>query len=91
MGKGVLILIGTFVVVAILHLVSLKIMKISEAKKSYLRKLFWYFYGIILILSGSVNLVAKGEFYWSFSIQLLLGVIIIILNLLGKIEKKKPS
>ena len=91
MGKGLLILLATFIVVAILHVLSMKMAKISEAKKSSYRKIFWYFYGIILILSGTVNLVAKGEFYWSFSIQLLLGIIIIILNLLGKIEKKKPS
>ena len=41
MGKGLLILLGTFIVVAILHVVSMKIMKISEAKKSSFRKVFF--------------------------------------------------
>ena len=52
MGKGLLILLGTFIVVAILHVVSMKIMKISEAKKSSFRKVFFYIYGVFLVLSG---------------------------------------
>ena len=41
MGKGLLILLGTFIVVAILHVVSMKMTKISEAKKSSFRKVFF--------------------------------------------------
>ena len=61
MGKGLLILLGTFIVVAILHVVSMKMTKISEAKKIHYRKFFWYFYGIIFMLSGGINLLEKGE------------------------------
>lgn len=88
MGKGILILLVTFIVVGIIHYISMRTMKLSETKKTHYRKLFWYFYGIILMLSGGVNLVEKGEFIWIFSIEFLLGFIMIILNFMGKIETK---
>ena len=62
MSKGLLILLGTFIVVAILHVVSMKMTKISEAKKSSFRKIFWYFYGITFMLSGGINLLEKGGY-----------------------------
>ena len=86
--KGFLILIVTFVVVGVLHLVSMRMMKLSESKKTYFRKFFWYFYGIIFMLSGGINLFEKGEFHWSFTLQFIIGLIAVILNLLGKIESK---
>ena len=88
MEKGFLILLGTFVVVGVIHIVSMKMMKIPESKKTRYRKFFWYFNGIILMSSAMVNLIGKGAFYWSFAIQFVMGLIIVILNLLGKIETK---
>lgn len=88
MGKGLLILLGTFIVVAVLHVVSMKMTKISEAKKIHYRKFFWYFYGIIFMLSGGINLLEKGELGWSFLIQFLVGLVTLILNFLGKMEQK---
>lgn len=85
---GLLILLGTFVVVAMIHFISMKMMKIPETKKTVYRKFFWYFYGIVLMFDGAFNLIEKGAFYWSFTILFLVGLIIIILNLLGKIETK---
>ena len=85
---GILILLVTIVIVGIVHIFSMKTIKISESKKSHYRKSFWYLYGIILLLSGGTNLVAKGDFYWSFSIKFLLGLLIIILNFLNKIESR---
>ena len=43
MGKGLLILLGTFIVVAILHVVSMKMTKISEAKKIHYEKVLLVF------------------------------------------------
>lgn len=86
MEKGLLILIGTFLIVGVVHFVSMRTSKLSETKKSHYRKFFWYFYGIIFMLSGGVNLIEKGEFYWSFTLQFILGLVTVILNLLGKIE-----
>ena len=88
MEKGFLILIGTFLIVGVVHFLSMRTSKLSENKKSHYRKFFWYFYGIILMLSGGVNLIEKGDFHWSFTLQFLLGLVTVILNLLGKIETK---
>ncbi len=85
---GLLILLGTFVVVGMIHFISMKMMKIPETKKTVYRNFFWYFYGIVLMFNGALNLIEKGAFYWSFTILFLVGIIIIILNLLGKIETK---
>jgi hypothetical protein len=40
------------------------------------------------MLSGGINLIEKGEFYWSFTLQFLIGMVTVILNLLGKLETK---
>jgi uncharacterized membrane protein len=91
MRKGLLILILTFTVVGLIHYISIKSLKISEVKKYKYRRLFWYFYSIIFMLSGGINLMEKAEFYWSFFLQFLVGLIIFILNFLEKIESKKPQ
>jgi uncharacterized membrane protein len=88
MEKGFLILIIIFFVVGVLHFVSMRTIKLSESKKTRFRKFFWYFYGIIFMLSGGINLIEKGEFHWSFTLQLIIGLVTVILNLLGKIETK---
>ena len=88
MGKGLLILLGTFIVVVILHVVSMKIMKISEAKKSSFRKVFFYIYGVFLVLSGILQCIEKDEIRVVFLIQSLCGLVMVILNFLGKIEQK---
>jgi uncharacterized membrane protein len=89
MIKGLLILILTFTVVGLIHYISIKSLKISEVKKYKYRRLFWYFYSIIFMLSGGINLMEKAEFYWSFFLQFLVGLIIFILNFLEKIEPKR--
>ena len=88
MGMGFLILIGIFIVVGVLHFISMRTMKLSETKKTHFKKIFWYFYGIILMLSGGINLIEKGVFHWSFTLQFIIGLVTVILNLLGKIETK---
>lgn len=88
MEKGFLILIITFFVVGVLHFVSMRTIKLSESKKIRFRKFFWYFYGIIFMLSGGINLIEKGEFHWSFTLQFIIGLVTVILNLFGKIETK---
>ena len=88
MGMGFLILIGIFIVVGVLHFISMRTMKLSETKKTHFKKIFWYFYGIIFMLSGGINLIEKGVFHWSFTLQFIIGLVTVILNLLGKIETK---
>jgi TRAP-type mannitol/chloroaromatic compound transport system permease small subunit len=88
MGKGFLILIITFLVIGVLHFVSMRTTKLSESKKTHFRKFFWYFYGIIFMLSGGINLIEKEEFHWNFTLQFIIGLVTVILNLFGKIETK---
>jgi uncharacterized membrane protein len=64
----------------------MKMSKISEAKKIHYRKFFWYFYGIIFMLSGGINLIKKGDIVWIT--QVIIGLVTVILNFLGKIEQK---
>ena len=40
------------------------------------------------MLSGGINLIGKVEFHWSFTLQFIIGLVTVILNLLGKIETK---
>ena len=88
MGKGLLILLGTFIVVAILHLVSMKMTKISEAKKSSFLKVFFYIYGVFLVLSGILQCIEKDEIRVVFLIQSLCGLVFVVLNFTGKMEQK---
>lgn len=88
MGKGLIIMLTVFVLVGILHFISMRMIKVSEIKKQKIKKVFWYLYGVIFILSGLVNLIEKEELNFIFLTQMILGVLFIILNFLGKIETK---
>jgi len=88
MGKGLLILLATFIVLAILHVVSMKMIKISEAKKSSFRKVFFYIYGVFLLLSGILQCIEKDEIRIVFLIQSLCGMAFVILNFTGKMQQK---
>ena len=88
MGKGLLILLATFIVLAILHVVSMKMIKISEAKKSSFRKVFFYIYGVFLLLSGILQCIEKDEIRIVFLIQSLCGLVFVVLNFTGKMQQK---
>lgn len=88
MLNGLVIMLIVFICIGMLHFISMKMMKITENKKQKIRKVFWYFYGIIFILSGLINLLEKEALNFIFLIQIILGTLIIILNFLGKIETK---
>jgi len=86
MGKGILILLTVFGVIAIIHFVALKSIALENKKKRRLRKIFWYVYGILFFTSGILTMIEKEQFLFFSSLQSLLGLIVIILNGLGKIE-----
>jgi len=77
-----------FICVGILHYISMKAIKISEEKKSIYRKVFYYFYGLVFLTQGIVNMIEKGEFVIISLVMSLIGLTILILNFLGKIETK---
>ena len=59
MGKGLLILSIVFIVIAMIHFFSNRMMNLEDSKKSKYRKVFWYFYGVFFFLSGLINLLEK--------------------------------
>ena len=91
MPKGLLIFFIVLVVIAIIHFISLRMMLVTEEKKSKIRKIYWYLYGFIFIISGVVNMFPFEEFKLLFSIQFFIGLGVIILNCLGKIETKNKN
>ena len=86
MGKGILITLLVFGVIAIIHFVSLKTISLVEKKKIRLRKIFWYVYGILFFVSGIVTMLEKEQFLIISSIQSSVGFVCIVLNFMGKIE-----
>ena len=91
MGKGLLILLAVFSVIALLNYSSLKLMKLEVVKKAKFRKVFFYFYGLFLIFSGVVNCIEKSEIDFRFLINIALGVTILIATYLGKMEEKQSA
>jgi len=86
MIKATIAMLIVFSVIGLVLLLTNKLNKIDSEKRHTYKKYFWYFYGIIFILGGVVNLFEKVSII--FLIQLILGVAIIILNFIGKIETK---
>jgi len=86
MIKGLLILFTVFAVIALLNVSSLKLMKLEAVKKAKVRKVFFYFYGLFLIFSGVVNCVEKSELNFIFVVEILIGLVFIIINHLGRLE-----
>lgn len=91
MGKGLLIMLIVFGVVALLHIISLKMTSISEKKKRKFRKVFWYFYGVLFFAQGFVRIVEKERFNILSILFIILGLLWIVLNYLDKIDPKAKS
>lgn len=90
MEKGVLIFAIVFISILILNFAIINLAFLPEVKKNKIRKVFWYLYGLLFVISGMVNFFDKEKFSFIFSIQILLGIVTIILTFLGKMETKKP-
>ncbi len=88
MGKGLLIMIIVFIVVALLHIISQKMTRISEKKKIKFRKIFWYFYGILFIIQGIVRMIEEERFLIFSALISLIGLSFVIMNYLDKINPK---
>jgi hypothetical protein len=86
MQEGLGILLIVIAAVGILHFVSLRLLKTSEVKKRQLRYVFWYFYGAVFLISGIVNLLNAESLKLTALVQAGIGLTILILHLLGKIE-----
>jgi hypothetical protein len=88
MTKGLLILFTVFAVIALLNFSSLKLMKLEAVRKAKFKKVF---YGLFLIFTGVVNCIEQSELNIIFIIEILIGVVFLVGNYLGKLEEKKLS
>ena len=91
MTQGLLIFFIVLIVIAIIHFVSLRMIRVAEEKKWKYKKVFWYIYGFLFAISGFVNMFPFEEFKPIALIQCLCGIVIIVLHYLGKIEIKNPT
>ena len=91
MTKGLLIFFIVLIVIAIIHFVSLRMIRVAEEKKWKYRKVFWYIYGFLFATSGFVDMFPFEKFKPIAFIQCLCGIVIIVLHYLGKIEIKNPT
>ena len=89
MEKMSFIMIMLFLFVGIAHFVSLKVIDFSVEKKNRLRRIFFYFYGMIYVFFGVIQLVYTENQVNSSSLQIIIGVIFIVLNYLKKLDPKE--
>ncbi|MFQ3334949.1 MAG: quinol-cytochrome oxidoreductase complex cytochrome b subunit [Candidatus Arcticimaribacter sp.] len=89
MEKMSFIMIMLFLFVGIAHFVSLKVIDFSVEKKNRLRRIFFYFYGMIYVVIGVIQLVYTENQVNSSSLQIIIGVIFIVLNYLKKLDPKE--
>ena len=89
MEKMSFIMIVLFLFVGIAHFVSLKVIDFSVEKKNRLRRIFFYFYGMIYVVIGVIQLVYTENQVNSSSLQIIIGVVFIVLNYLKKLDPKE--
>ena len=82
-------MIMLFLFLGIAHFVSLKVIDFSVEKKNRLRRIFLYFYGMIYVVFGVIQLVYTENQVNSSSLQIIIGVIFIVLNYLKKLDPKE--
>jgi len=89
MEKMSFIMIVLFLFVGIAHFVSLKVIDFSVEKKNRLRRIFFYFYGMIYVVFGVIQLVYTENQVNISSLQIIIGVVFIVLNYLKKLDPKE--
>ena len=89
MEKMSFIMIMLFLFVGIAHFVSLKVIDFSVEKKNRLRRIFLYFYGMIYVVIGVIQLVYTENQVNISSLQIIIGVVFIVLNYLKKLDPKE--
>ena len=89
MEKMSFIMIVLFLFLGIAHFVSLKVIDFSVEKKNRLRRIFLYFYGMIYVVIGVIQLVYTENQVNISSLQIIIGVVFIVLNYLKKLDPKE--
>ncbi|MDA9359462.1 hypothetical protein N9R22_03290 [Flavobacteriaceae bacterium] len=89
MEKGFIVMISVFLLITVIHFVSLKLIRSSEERKERLRTVFFYIYGAVYAIIGAIQLElndGEGIFY---ILQIASGIAFIILNYFGKLNFNK--
>tara|TARA_B110000977_G_scaffold24122_1_gene29250 strand:- start:566 stop:835 length:270 start_codon:yes stop_codon:yes gene_type:complete len=89
MEKMSFIMIVLFLFLGIAHFVSLKVIDFSVEKKNRLRRIFLYFYGMIYVVFGVIQMVYTENQVNISSLQIIIGVVFIVLNYLKKLDPKE--
>ena len=82
-------MIMLFLFLGIAHFVSLKVIDFSVEKKNRLRRIFLYFYGMIYVVFGVIQLVYTENQVNISSLQIIIGVVFIVFNYLKKLDPKE--
>lgn len=83
-----MIMLVVFLIVAIIGWVLNIFSKVREEKKKKYRMYLLVFYGIFLIIQGTVTIYENAQFKWLAFLQLVLGIVLIGAVSLGKQELK---
>ncbi len=87
MAKGLGIFIAVLIAVGILHWISLRAVKTSKVRAKRLRTIFWYFYGNFFMIFGLVRLSDPDSSKVISLIQALIGLVVLVLVTMGKMEE----
>ena len=90
MEKGLLIFICLLGSIALLNIAALRLINIPQEKKAPIRKVFWYFYGIIYFINGLIRVTGNEELKMIHCLELIIGITVFVSIFLGKIRNKKP-
>ena len=95
MEKGLLVMIFVFVVITIIHFVTLKIYKLPKVTKNNYSKKFFYFYGLCFAGHGVLLNIQNGSDLIGIGF-IIIAIFVLYLNFKGKINSsweeiiKKP-
>jgi peptidoglycan/LPS O-acetylase OafA/YrhL len=88
MAKGLLIMLIVFAVIGIFGWGMNKVGNAPEAKKQRFLKFYFMGYGILLIATAIYNLFSHESPDFFIILQGIVGVIMILLAVLGKLDKQ---
>ncbi len=91
MAKGLLILLIVFAVVAILGWGMNKLRIVSARKKQRFLKYYFIGYGTLMIVLAIETIYSHESFNFIPILQSILGVIMILLVVFGKLEKQSEE
>ena len=89
MERGLFIMISVFLLIVVIHLISLKLIRTSEKKKKYLRTIFFYIYGAAYVIIGVMQLEPNDTGNIFTILQIAGGIIFKAHNYLGELNPTK--